>query len=137
MWDILAAVLLDPGGAFDEVRDRRQERRVRRLAAAGKISCALRVVDGAQPGLRRRWRRGAARVPTGFLLFEPRSSWGARMRIAVRSATLQPAEDVPRRRPRALGRQARLIVLVTPQATLEWLVPQEQVRRAMGVVSRS
>src|SRR3954466_4181713 len=92
---LLVALLLDPTGVIDEVRDRRRERRIRQRARAAKIPCALRVVEGAHPGLSRRWTRGAARVPPGVLVFEPDSGWRARMSIPVRSATLQPPGDIP------------------------------------------
>jgi hypothetical protein len=110
----LAELLLDPSGVVDEVRDWRRERRNRQRARATQIPCALRVVDGAHPGLSRRWTRGAARVPPGFLVFEPDSLWRLRVRIPVRSATLQPPGDIPRRSPRAIGAQSRRIVLETP-----------------------
>jgi hypothetical protein len=133
---LLAELLLNPSGVVDEVRDWRRERRNRQRARATKIPCALRVVDGTHPGLSRRWIRGAARVPPGALVFEPDSWWRLRMRLPVRSATLQPLGDNPRRSPRATGPQPRRIVLTTAQATLEWLVPEEQLQRSMGVTRR-
>lgn len=129
----LAELLLDPSGLFDGWRDRRPERRYRRRALAAGIPCALRVVEGAHPGLRRRWRRGAARVPPGALVFDPASRGRQRMTVFVRSATLQQPWDIPRRAPRGVGPRPRRIVLTTAQSTLEWLVPEEQVERAMGV----
>jgi hypothetical protein len=133
----LAELLLDPSGLFDGVRDGRRERRIRQRALAAGIPCTLRVVDGDRRGLRRRWTRGAARVPPGALIFEPNSGWRPRMTIPVRSATLQPPWDRPGRTPRAIGPQPRLIVVTTARATLEWLVPEEQLQRAMGVTHRS
>jgi len=133
----LAELLLNPSGVVDEARDRRRERRNRRQARATQIPCALRVVDGAHPGLSRRWTRGAARVPPGFLVFEPDSRWRAPVRIPVCSATLQSPGNIPRRRARAIGPQPRRLVLETARATLEWLVPEEQLDRSMGVTRRS
>lgn len=135
--DLLGELLLDPSGVTDEVRDRRRERRSRQRALAAGIPCALRVVDGAHPGLSRRWKRGAARVPPGVLVFEPGGRWQRRLTIPVRSATLHQPWDAPRRSPRAIGPQPRRIVLTTAQATLEWLVPEEQLQRAMGVSRRA
>lgn len=134
--DQLGEFLLDPSGVIDDVRDRRRKRRSRQRALAAGIPCALRVVDGTHPGLSRRWRRGAARVPPGALVFEPGGRWRRRLTIPVRSATLHHPWDTPRRTPRAVGPQPRRIVLTTAQATLEWLVPEEQVERAMGVTRR-
>jgi len=133
----LAELLLDPSGVVDGVRDWRDERRTRQRARATKIPCALRVVDGAYPGLSRRWIRGAARVPPGALVFEPDYSWRPRLTIPVCSAALQPPGDIPRRSPRAMGPQPCRIVLTTARATLEWLVPEEQLQRSMGVTRRS
>src|SRR4051812_38913628 len=119
------------------MRDWQRARRSRQRARAAGIPCALRIVDGAHPGLSRRWTRGAARVPPGALVFEPDSQWRRRLTIPVRSATLQQPWDIPRRSPRAIGPQPRRIVLTTAQSTLEWLVPEEQLQRAMGVTRRS
>lgn len=137
MWSFVAELLLNPSGVVDEVRDGRRERRNRQRARATKIPCALRVVDGTHPGLSRRWRRGAARVPPGALVFDPDSLWRPRMTIPVLSAALQPRRDVPRRSLRERGPQPRRIVLETARATLEWMVPEEQSQRSMGVTGRS
>ena len=137
MLSTLGELLLNPSGIVDGVRDWRRERRTRQRARATKIPCALRVVDGTHPGLSRQWTRGAARVPPGALVFEPDSSWRPRLTIPVRSATLQPPGDIPRWSPRAIGPQPRRIVLETAPATLEWLVPEEQLERSMGVTRRS
>lgn len=137
MLSFLAELLLDPSGLFDGLRDGRRERRIRQRALAAGIPCTLRVIDGDHPGLRRRWARGAARVPPGALIFEPNSRWRPRKTIPVRSATLQQPWDIPRRTPRAVGPQPRRIVLTTAQSTLEWLVSEEQLERAMGVTRRS
>lgn len=133
----LLEALVDPSGLVDAVRDGRRERLIRQRALAAGVPCALRVTDGEQPGLGRRWTRGAARVPPGALIFDTRSRWRPRMIVPVRSATLQPPWDRPRRTCRATGPQPRLIVLTTTRATLEWLVPEEQLQRAMGVTRRS
>ena len=134
---MLGELLLNPSGVIEGVRDWRRERRSRQRARETKIPCALRVVDGAHPGLNRRWARGAARVPPGSLVFEPDSPWRAGMTIPVRSATLAGPGAIPRRTRRAIGSQPRRIVLTTTQATLEWLVPEEQVQRSIGVTRRS
>ena len=135
MSGFLAELLLDPSGLVDGVRDWRRERRARRRTRAAMIPGALRVLDGTQRGLSRRWTRGAARVPPGVLVFEADS--GPRMTIPVRAATLLPPGGVPRRISRAVGPQPRRIVVETAQASLEWLVPEEQVQRSMGVTRRS
>ena len=137
MLGTLLELLLDPSGVVDEVRDWRRERRARRLARTAEIPCAVRVVDGAYPRLSGRWTRGTARVPPGALVFEPNSPWRARMTIPVHSATLQPPGDIPRRTALALGPQARRIVLETATATVEWLVPEDQLQRSMSVTRRS
>lgn len=136
MLGVLVELLLDPSGVVDEVRDWRRERRTRQRARATKIPCTLRIVDGTHPGLSRRWTRGAARVPPGALVFEPDSRWRPRLTVPVRSAMLQPSGDLPSRRLRRFG-PSRRIVLTTTQGTLEWLVPEEQVQRSMGVTRRS
>ena len=135
--ELLLGLLLDPSAVFDEVRDRRRRRRSRKRARASKIPCAVRVVSGAHPGLGRRWTRGAARVPPGSLVFEPHSSWRPQVTVPVRSATLQAPGHVPWWRSRALGPQPRRIVLETARATLEWLVPEDQLQRSLGVTSAS
>ena len=136
VWDFLAELLFDPFEVVGEVRDRRRERAARERARTTKITCALRVVDGLQPGLGRRWTRGAARVPRGTLVFEPDSGWrGGRSSIPVHSVTLQPLGGGPRRGLRGTSAPTRLIVLVTAVATLEWTVPEDQLQRSMGVAS--
>ncbi|RBY90314.1 hypothetical protein DQ244_12725 [Blastococcus sp. TBT05-19] len=137
MLGFLLELLLDPSGVLEGMRERRRERRIEKRARATQIRCALRVVEGAHPGLGRRWRRGTARVPPGSVVFEPDSRWRSRLTVAVRSCTLRPPGDTPRRGPRAVGPRPRLIVLETAGATLEWLVPEEQVERSMRVTRRS
>lgn len=133
MWSSLLELLLDPAGAVDAVREGRRERRTLRRVRATELPCALRVVDGTHPGLGRRWRRGTARVPPGVLLFRPGSSWRPRLTMPVTAAVLQPPGPVPRWAHRAVGAQPRRIVLRTARATVEWLVPEEQLDRALGV----
>jgi hypothetical protein len=70
-------------------------------------------------------------------VFEPNSPWRARMTVPVRSATLQPPGDIPRRKALALGPRARRIVLETAAATVEWLVPEDQLQRSTSVTRRS
>ena len=135
--EFLLQLVLDPGGLLDDIRDGRRERRARRLARSGRIRCALRVVEGAQPGLGRRWKRGTARVPPGRLVFEHGILWQGLTTVLVRTAVLQPTAALRRRERRALGPKASCILLTTAGATLEWLVPEGQVERAMRVTRRS
>ena len=136
MWSVLLELVLDPVGAVEAVRDWRRDRRTHLRARATEIPCALRVVDGTHPGLGRRWRRGTARVPPGTLVFRPGSSW-PRLTVPVASAMLQPPGSAPRWSRRTIGAQPRRIVLRTARATVEWLVPEEQVERALGVTRPS
>jgi hypothetical protein len=75
-------------------------------------------------------------VPAGVVTFEPDSHRKARLAVPVRSAALEVAGHVPRRVRRALGPDPRLIRLLSTAATVEWLVPDAQLQRAMGVVTR-
>ena len=137
MLDFLVDLLSPFIGGIGDLRDGRDERQSRKRARTTKIVCALRVVDGVHPGLGRRWTRGAARVPAGVVTFEPDSHWKSRLAVPVRSVALEVAGRVPRRVRRALGPDPCLIVLVSTGATVEWLVPEAQLQRAMSVVTRT
>lgn len=105
-------------------------RRGRILQRDGELDCLLRVIDGEQPGLTRKWSHGRARLALGRIDFIPRSR---DQREAVAIEVLR----VPRNAWREVGFRESMttqqLVAVkwvgtvrTPTAVLDWGIPERQ-----------
>jgi transcriptional regulator with XRE-family HTH domain len=131
-----------------EIARVRRERRWSQTELAERVGVALgtiRAVEKGAPSVTLGVAVEAATVLGIDLLGGPAAAARAadnRRTLAllpqrVRSATLHPPGDRLRRRVRKVSQQSRRIELTTAQATLEWLVPEEQLQRSMGVIRRS
>jgi hypothetical protein len=127
-----------PGGLLGVVLVARYllPRRTRRYARRNRVECGLRVVEGQQPGLGRRWRHGTGTLAPGRLVF--RGAIGG-VRFLRRAPILVEITHVDRSRRRAVGwREAwwawpgtEVVEAVTPTARLEWGVPGPVMQWAM------
>ena len=104
--------------------------------------CGFRVVDGSQPGMGSRWKHGVARLAPGHLRFRPGVGMGIRLarpgqpwlevdvleatRAQERTAGLLESWDV--------SDAARILIVRTITATLEWAVVPEHRDWALGRV---
>jgi hypothetical protein len=109
------------------------ERRLRKLQTESKTECGMRVIEGNQEGLSRRWRHGTAQVNNKRLAFRPGLPGGIRLaRPGQRWLTLDVLE-VSRARERqaggteswAVGPQIRIVEVRTPTALIELAVTPE------------
>ncbi len=108
-------------------------RRLSRLRAADKTECGFRVVEGQQPGLRSRWSHGVAETLPGCVRFRP--GLGSGIRIARPGQPWLPLDlvEVSRATERTAGLKeswsvsdsARILLVRTPTALLEWAVVRE------------
>jgi hypothetical protein len=111
-----------------------REKRARKHQEADKVDCGLRVIGGSQAGLRNGWRVSRASLQSGRLEFGRRTPTSVRVRAVVTE------------RQRRMGwRASRLIFdptwqiveLTTDSATLEWMVPEDQMEWAVARVRGS
>jgi hypothetical protein len=106
--------------------------RSRTLAPRHKAEVGLRVVDGNQPGLGRRWRHGVGTLAAGRVEF--RGTVGG-VRFLRRAPITIEVMQIDRDAPRTTGlREAwsvrpgiEVVQLITPTARLEWAVPGPQI----------
>jgi len=109
------------------------QRRQRKLQKVGETECGLRVVAGSQEGLGSGWKHGIARVHAGFLEFLPRVG-GSRiarpgqkwLQVAVSDASRAYERTAKGGEIWSVNPTARILVIHTPQAELEWAVMPEQ-----------
>lgn len=111
-----------------------RDRRARKNQQADQVDCGLRVIDGSQAGLRKGWRVRRASLQSGGLEFGRRSPTSVQVRAVFTE------------RQRRMGwRESRLIFdptwqiveLRTDSATLEWMVPEDQMEWAVARVRGS
>jgi hypothetical protein len=116
------------GALVERLKRRRADGRMSR----GNVDCALKVMNGSQRGLSRRWRQMSATVSAGRL--DVRGHWWRGFRVippvsvvAVRSPALLAAawDDW------ALAPGCLVVELQTPSATLAWAVIADRLPGAL------
>jgi hypothetical protein len=111
------------------------DRRLRRLAVRGETECGLRVAQGTEAGLGRRWKHGVARISQGSVEFRPGLGGGIRfarpgqpwLRITVLEATRSEERTAGLKESWSVSGRARILRLRTATAEIEWaVVPQQR-----------
>jgi len=105
------------------------QRRAKRHEDDGRAEIALRVSVGQQPGLTGRWRRGLATLSPEHIDFAPIVGG---LRILRRAPVQIPVVSIDEKEPRKpggkevfrIGRECRIVILVTPTGALELAVPE-------------
>lgn len=118
------------------------ERRLSRLRDANKTECGFRVVEGHQPGLGRRWSHGVAELLPGVIRFRPGLGGGIRLARPGQAWLEMPVVEASRATERAAGFReswsvsdaARILLVRTPTALLEWSVVPDHRDWALGRV---
>ncbi|WP_369069372.1 hypothetical protein [Kineococcus terrestris] len=108
-----------------------------RLAAGDRLECGVRVVDGHQDGLTRRWRPGVATLHPGRVDFA-HTVGGLRflrrrpVTVAVRSVDAALPREVRGAEVLLVAPGARVVQLRTSSAVLEWAIaPAERIPWAL------
>jgi hypothetical protein len=102
----------------------------------GRLPCALRVLEGDQAGLRRRWRHGKAAVSPGRIDFFPRRPLAREITIPVHSVS-----RLHERQPRGaeawwVSPRSRIVEVRTATAILEWAIISDHVRGALTEIRK-
>ncbi len=120
---LLGALL---GGSLS---DKLVDRKDRRLRREEQVECALRVVEGQQPGLSSRWGRGTATLSEG--LIDMGWAW-----VEVATAHLSSVRSPTAKESWSINPRMKIVRLESATAVIEWAVPEKQVDWAVGQVLR-
>jgi hypothetical protein len=102
----------------------------------GRLPCALRVLEGDQTGLRRRWRHGKAAVSPGRLDFFPRRLLARRTTIHVDSVSRLHGRQPRGAEAWSVSPRTRIVEVCTGGATLEWAVVGDQLQGALTEIRK-
>lgn len=106
-------------------------RRKRRADRTGRLLCALRVLDGRQAGLSRRWRHGMVKVSPGSIEFDSAKPWARKVTVPVCSASRLHQRQPQGAEAWVVDPRTRIVELDTGFATLEWAVFGTELRGAI------
>ncbi|WP_369054872.1 hypothetical protein [Kineococcus terrestris] len=131
---LMAAVIVLVGAPLNVWVGTVVTRRVaQRLAAGDRLECSLRVVDGHQDGLARRWRPGVATLHPGQVTFAHTVGGLRFLRRRPITFAVQAVDAALPRQVRGaevllVAPGARVVQLRTPSAVLEWAIaPAERI----------